>query len=395
MKELFVNNFSKALLEEKGYNIAKTPFIHFIISDYTLAKDEWGALNLINFIDYGYHNLSNIQNISDIFQNELEFFKDKVNNTPIIYFKIILAEHELSQDFIDSVLDCYTHSLIKKNTIIPIIVDLKNKKIHSNPKSNNHNKYILNKLHDILGDFSENNIFYNIEEIDYKAKKSKTIEAGNDSSKEHKPYVTYTLLLINIILFIIMELSGGSQNPYVLRYFGIKINSLIASGQYWRLLTSAFIHIGYAHIAFNMYGLYNIGTLSENMFGSRKYLFIYLLSALWGSISSFLLSPIPSAGASGALFGLFGTLLYIGQKKPRLFLTSFGINILVVLGFNLLYGFSSSGIDNYAHVGGLIGGFLASNAVGYKYEKKHDVIRVIMLMICIVLPLTVLIWVLK
>jgi len=187
--------------------------------------------------------------------------------------------------------------------------------------------------------------------------------------KPFKPIVTYSLIAINIVIFIAMELYGGSQNSEVLRKFGAKVNFLIINGEYWRFITSAFLHIGIPHIVFNMYGLYNLGSLVERIYGSKKYLFIYLMAALWGSAGSFIFSPVTSAGASGAIFGLFGALLYLGQKIPRIFSTSFGINILVVIGFNLIYGFTNSGIDNYAHICGLIGGYLCANITGLKYEK--------------------------
>jgi len=192
------------------------------------------------------------------------------------------------------------------------------------------------------------------------------------ASRASTGFITYFLMAVNIVLFIIMELSGGTEDPNTLIRFGAKINSLIIKGQYWRFLTSAFIHIGLPHIAFNMYGLFNIGSLVESLYGHKKYVFIYLSAALWGSASSFVFSTIPSAGASGAIFGLFGALLYLGRKIPGLFSTSFGINILVVLGFNLFYGFTNTGIDNYAHIGGLIGGYMAASGAGLKFEKRHD-----------------------
>jgi rhomboid protease GluP len=181
-----------------------------------------------------------------------------------------------------------------------------------------------------------------------------------------------------------MEFSGGTQNPRVLMQFGMKINFLIIKGEYWRLISSAFIHIGIMHLIFNMYGLYSLGTLVENIYGTKKYVLVYFSAALWGSISSFIFSTNPSAGASGAIFGLLGAILFWGQKRPKILSTSFGINIIIVLVFNLINGFTTSGIDNYAHIGGLIGGFVAGLAAG-GYKDKPGLMNLVYFIVLLAL----------
>ncbi len=173
-------------------------------------------------------------------------------------------------------------------------------------------------------------------------------------------WISYLLIGLNVLVFLLMSLAGGSTNEDVLIRFGAKVDSLIQAGQVWRLLTSAFIHIGILHLAFNMYALWIVGPLTEKMFGHRRFLIIYLLSAIGGSTASYLFSPALSAGASGAIFGLFGALLVHSWQRPQLWKSGLGMNLLVVIGINLFLGIVQPGIDNYAHLGGLLTGLIFS-----------------------------------
>ncbi|WCK53373.1 rhomboid family intramembrane serine protease [Aneurinibacillus sp. Ricciae_BoGa-3] len=180
-----------------------------------------------------------------------------------------------------------------------------------------------------------------------------------------KPHVTYGLLFIIITVFVLMEFAGGSQNPDVLIRFGAKENARIVAGEWWRLITPMFLHIGFMHILLNGFALWQLGTAVEQIYGSYRFLFIYMLAGIAGAVASFVFSTSLSAGASGAIFGLFGALLYFGTQNKVLFFRTMGRNVIVVLLVNLVFGFVSIGmIDNYAHLGGLFGGFLASAVVG-------------------------------
>ena len=146
----------------------------------------------------------------------------------------------------------------------------------------------------------------------------------------------------------------------------------------WRLLTSAFLHVGLIHLFVNMYSLRVIGPSVEALIGKWKFIFIYLVSSISASLMSlvFTESNIVSAGASGAIFGLMGALLYFGYHY-RLYLNdAIKTQIIPVIVFNLLIGFMISGIDNGAHIGGLVGGYLATMAIGIKNKShKKDMIN--------------------
>ncbi len=183
-----------------------------------------------------------------------------------------------------------------------------------------------------------------------------------------RPRWTFILLGINIAVFLAMTVFGalnglglsGSQDSRVLLTFGAMQNQLIAQGEYYRLLTSMFLHIGLIHLLFNSYALYVVGQDVERLYGSARFLVIYFLSGLGGSLASFVLGAGGiSAGASGAIFGLIGasiayfylhrkTFGHRGQAQLR--------SLLMLAGINLVLGFTIPGINNLAHMGGLVFG---------------------------------------
>jgi len=178
------------------------------------------------------------------------------------------------------------------------------------------------------------------------------------------PLVTYILLTINVIVYILMEVKGGSTDPRVLLQFGAKESFLITQGEYLRLLTPIFLHIGLIHLALNSMALYYIGQLTERIYGSVRFFLIYIIAGIIGNVASFLFAPNSiGAGASGAIFGLFGSLLYFGYIYPPLFFRTMGKDVLTVIAINLIFGLSVSTVDNYAHIGGLIGGFFVAGFV--------------------------------
>ena len=175
--------------------------------------------------------------------------------------------------------------------------------------------------------------------------------------------VVFVILAINALVFIALEATGGSANRDNLIRFGAKYNELIARGEYWRLVTSIFLHIGFAHLLFNSLALYTFGTDLEKIYGAGKFSFIYLAAGIVGSLASYQFSASISAGASGAIFGLIGLSLVFGFRyrpviPPRL-KSRFGAGVMPVILYNVLYGLRpGSHIDNFAHLGGLAAGIV-------------------------------------
>jgi rhomboid protease GluP len=186
-----------------------------------------------------------------------------------------------------------------------------------------------------------------------------------------RPIVTWALLAAVIVMFGVETVAGGSTDTDVLVRLGAKVPHLIAAGQYWRLFTSMFLHIGVAHILFNGYALFIIGTELERIFGAGRFLAIYVLSGLFGSLASYAFVPSLAAGASGAIFGLIGALaaffLLHRERLGKWGRARLG-NIAFLIVINLFFGFTQAGIDNMAHLGGLVSGFGLGWALAPRYQ---------------------------
>lgn len=196
------------------------------------------------------------------------------------------------------------------------------------------------------------------------------MKAERDILLNSKPFFTYLFIIIQVAVFLWLQLHGGSTNTSTLIKYGAKVNQLIYDGEWWRFFTPIFLHIGFLHLALNTFALYFLGTTVERIYGKVRFLFIYLFAGIIGFIASFIFSPNLSAGASGAIYGCFGALLYFGMIYPKLFSRTMGMNLIVVLGINLVFSFTASGIDNAGHLGGLAGGFLAAGIVHFPKKKK-------------------------
>jgi|WetSurMetagenome_2_1015567.scaffolds.fasta_scaffold63329_2 rhomboid protease GluP len=181
-----------------------------------------------------------------------------------------------------------------------------------------------------------------------------------------RPVVTYSIIGFTVFVYL-LQLAG----VYLLKYdvvaaLGLKVNSLIRAGQIWRLITPVFLHdsslpYGLLHIGFNMYALFIYGRGLEARFGHWRFTLLYFLGGYAGNVLSFLVTPAPSLGASTAVFGLLAAEGMFILQNRQLFggrATRALMNILYIAGINLLIGFSTSGIDNFGHIGGILGGIL-------------------------------------
>lgn len=178
------------------------------------------------------------------------------------------------------------------------------------------------------------------------------------------PIMTYILIAINIVIYIFGVFFTNYE--VFLNVFSIHGPS-IRAGQYYRLLTGIFIHSGIFHILFNCYALYILGSQIESFFGKVKFTIIYFFSGLIGALFSMTFGGnYASVGASGAIFGLMGSLLYFGYYYRVYLGNVVKSQIIPLIVANLVIGFISPGIDNYAHIGGLLGGILITIALGVK-----------------------------
>jgi rhomboid protease GluP len=185
-------------------------------------------------------------------------------------------------------------------------------------------------------------------------------------------WATPALVATNVLVFVAMVFAGvGLMSPSVegLITWGANYAPRTTTGQGWRLLSNVFVHIGVVHVAMNMIGLWQIGFLVERLLGNRGFLAVYFFSGVCGSLASVLWNPfVVSAGASGAVFGVYGALLaYLLRHRgsiPGAVLQPLLRSALIFVGLNVVYGFQAKGIDMAAHVGGFVAGFAATLVVG-------------------------------
>lgn len=184
-----------------------------------------------------------------------------------------------------------------------------------------------------------------------------------------RPRVTTALIGINLSVFALgfLVAIGGGESTLIADYgmwpLGIAIN-----GEWWRLLTSAFLHGGMLHIAFNMYVLYLLGPVLERVLGSGRFLTLYLVAALGGSVASYATSApnTVSVGASGAIFGLMGALLVVGRRFRRDV-----SQVAILLAINLAIGFVVPNIDWRAHIGGALAGAAIAAVMAYAPKQSR------------------------
>lgn len=273
-----------------------------------------------------------------------------------------------------------------KDNIDTIIVDSINE-IKSNPILNEMFPNIENEL---LIPEDQLDLLLNVT-TDINEKTKKESNAFTKVFSPKKIVFTKVIMILCLLMYFIVSFYGSdflNASPNVLALFGANNIMLVKNGELWRLLTSAFLHVGLLHLLVNMYSLVIIGTQVETFLGKFKFVFIYLVSAICGSLMSLIFLPdnVVGVGASGAIFGLMGSLLYFGYHY-RMYLSSAIRNqIIPIVVINLLIGFMASGIDNACHIGGLIGGYLATMAIGVSDKStRKDMINgwiVLILYVC-------------
>lgn len=202
------------------------------------------------------------------------------------------------------------------------------------------------------------------------------------------PFMTIGLIVIMVLVYGAMTLDGGSTNVNVLITFGAKLNALIQQGEWWRLFTPMFLHIGFTHILMNMITLYFVGMQIEAAFGHTRFLVLFLVSGVGGNVASFCFSNSLSAGASTAIFGLFGAFMMMGEsfwQNPVI--RQLAQTFLAFVVMNILFDLFAPGIDLAGHIGGLAAGFLVAYSLGVPRIGKVNVIKRVVATIVLIVGL--------
>ncbi len=188
---------------------------------------------------------------------------------------------------------------------------------------------------------------------------------------------TAALIVVNVAVFIFLSFGGMTEDAYYMLQNGAMYLPLLQQGEYYRMFTSIFLHFGFSHLVNNMLMLGVMGWQLELVIGRIKFLTIYFAAGLGGNVLSALAELktgeyAVSAGASGAIFGIIGALLYIAVRNHGQIGNVSGQGILIMVALTLYYGFTSSGVDNFAHIGGLAAGFVLAVLL---YRERDEEFR--------------------
>jgi len=206
-------------------------------------------------------------------------------------------------------------------------------------------------------------------------------------NRQNKAYVTWFLLAVTVGIFLIETINGGSQNVQTLIRMGAKTDSLVQTGEWWRLITPIFLHIGIFHILMNGFTLLYVGQILEPMIGHWRFFIIYLFSGITGNLASFAFGNADaiSAGASTSIFGMFAAFLALWViYRENNFMTELGKSFLGLIVINLIMDLTVTGIDTCGHIGGAVGGFLLGYALGLPGIKRpKTILRVLALVVVV------------
>ena len=329
MNEKNIKTIIKGITQQYGYVLEDIRSVDSSEVLWTVSKSISGAeYRLIFITENSLHQLK-----------QYDIPEDK-NNTYVLF-----SEDELGRDK-DEI-----NNLLEKPLIT---VDIKDNKVNYSQNVN------LQVVQEIAAVMSNSNLQRNSEKVILK----------------DKPLITIGIIAINVIMYLVTAYlsfvyAKGSlfnSDTNVLILLGAKVNELIAKGQYYRFISCMFLHGGIVHLGVNMYSLYAIGPMVERVYGRVKYLAIYFISGICASIFSYIFSTSVSIGASGAIFGLLGAVLVFAIRSKGKTETAFIRSILSVIFINIFIGATLPNIDNFAHVGGLLGGMLIAFLVSFRAE---------------------------
>jgi len=367
MKTNFINSLIKYFIEKYYYNLISPENgpLDFNNGPTSLVKDFQGTSVLLEVIDADRCDSSHLINIMENGAAMLE----NINGTNASIFKLFVFEERPGEEKLRIIEQGQKDIASEKKFLKCITVNINDrevKKCFSVPtfdaNISRSIKQFFSKNLDIRETSPEE-----VAELIALRQKDYEIEL-----KAKTPWITYGLIAINVAVWLILLLISkktGTTYDDLLTIYGAKVNSLILNGEYWRFISPMFLHSNEIHLLVNCYSLFIIGSEVEKLFGHLKFSAIYFVSGFLGCIASFAFSINDSVGASGAIFGLLGAMLYFAVKRPSLLKSSFGANLITNMVINLAYGFMNKHVDNNAHIGGLIGGFLTTGIV---YTNKEE-----------------------
>lgn len=341
-KDEIIMSLVHYFITEENY----TPIVVKGVKDEIWLENMEGPYKVVRINSNHIHNLEQLE--FDILKTKsvLKQIKKKTFSMSMNILNIFLDINELPENKVKNMDNIYIDSL--KNV----------------PK----NKVLTSAFKKITTDLSTDQI--DIEEIikkteDVNIKTQKKNKVYEDIFKPKTPIITNIIILTCILYFVLMlfNTKGNLSAANLLKY-GANYQAYIQAGEWYRLFSCIFIHASILHLLLNMYALKIIGSQIESFLGKIRFIIVFIISGLIGSLFSAILTKSVSVGASGAIFGTLGSLMYFSYHYRLLLGSSLKYEILPVVIFNLGIGLFIPGVDIWAHIGGLVGGIFATMAVG-------------------------------
>ena len=368
MSSVFIEKLIKNLIVEKDYILLPNEVGRIEIQSNmnVLIKQDSQYVTYVQVIDA---DSSSIEFIDNKLEKKSEALLHMEKQAKVLAYNIFVFSQGIDQEKLNLIEESQRNHEIEPKALKNFVIDTNQKEVRKLFQRPNKDQGLHKWMTQML--IKDSTKAYENESVESLVLNKK--KEYQMTYKVKKPVLTYGLVAINILVYIALiayeKISGISYGQLIIQ-FGAKVNHLILEGDYWRLLTPMFLHGSLTHLIVNCYSLYMLGALVERLYGRGRFLASYFIAGILGNLCSFLFVPNVSVGASGAIFGLMGVLLYFGLEKPLQFKVYFGRSILTSILINLVYGFTSTGIDNFAHLGGLVGGFLAIGILS-RVKQKH------------------------
>lgn len=343
--DLLIMNLVHYFITEKNYN----PVILHGINDEIWLENLDNDYKLIRIVSHYIHNEEQLKFDRFKLKRIIKNLKKKTLSLtmPVISIYTSLGEDVKLPDTEENILSVFISkaSEIKNDNLLEVFPDIVEKTKHDEKGID-----LFVKISDDINKESFN--------------KSKRVEKIFSMKK---PLITWSVMVICIIIFILTYIIGrGIVDSQALILLGANATELTKNGDYYRLITSIFLHVGIIHLICNMYSLYVIGPQVESFYGKIKYIIIFIISGLSASLLSTAFSSTDTItlGTNGVIFGLLGSLLYFGYHYRVYLGNVLKSQIIPIIIINLIIGFFLNGINNIVHIGGLIGGIFISKALG-------------------------------
>ena len=382
MESKYIEALFQSLIEFNGYlpvrNKEGVIIQNSVIK--VLQKVNSSTINIVEIINT---DLIEVEQIRQRLDFNMNMLKEHSGAARMNFFEIFVFSIFLDPEKVEAIKYYQYLQRFDGKCLCSFIINLPEDTVTKYPeyiiKDDNIEKVIKNTLTKDLAQVG----MKNLDELVAQKTKDYTIEL-----KAKTPVLSYVLMGLNIVVWILLSVYSNINKIDYSRLiidFGAKENESILLGEYWRFLTPVFLHVNLVHLLVNTYSLYVFGPLVEKIFGHVKFIIIYFTAGIIGNIASFAFSIIPGVGASGAIFGMLGAIVYYGFEKPEAYKRYFGKDILMTIAINIAYGFSSERIDNFAHLGGLLGGFLAAGVLKAGHVKTKYINRItaaVLIMAC-------------